>query len=64
MRKTVLLATMLLMAGTAPLLAQTPPGPGKKFGDWAVACRQVKEDGRNAVFCSRTSSCDKAVNGC
>ena len=43
MRKFILAAALLLAAnGTA--FAQSQPEQGKKFGDWAVGCRQFQEN--------------------
>ena len=44
MRKIVLLAGAFVSAAVSTALAQTPSPTDKKFGDWAVACRQLQED--------------------
>lgn len=45
MRKLILTAAALLTAGIGAASAQTPADSGKKFGDWAVGCRQFNKDG-------------------
>ena len=44
MRKFVSLAAALIVSATSVAVAQTPTNVDKKFGDWAVVCRQLKED--------------------
>ena len=44
MRKILLLAGAFVAAAVSTAVAQTPSPTYKKFGDWAVACRQLKGD--------------------
>jgi len=39
-----LMAPVFVFAAVSTANAQTPSPTDKKFGDWAVACRQLKED--------------------
>ena len=39
------MAAALLAAGVGTVAAQTPSEANKKFGNWAYACRTLKEDG-------------------
>ncbi|CAN0473871.1 unnamed protein product, partial [Discosporangium mesarthrocarpum] len=43
--KIVLIAAAIVMAGTGVASAQSLPKTTKKFGDWALSCRQLKTDG-------------------
>jgi invasion protein IalB len=38
------MASVFVFAAVSTANAQTPSPTDKKFGDWAVACRQLKED--------------------
>ncbi|MGB0630281.1 MAG: invasion associated locus B family protein [Alphaproteobacteria bacterium] len=44
MRNIILVAAALIAAAAATANAQTASPTDRKFGDWAVACRQLKED--------------------
>ena len=44
MRNIFLAAAAFVTVGISTAAAQTPSPADKKFGDWAVACRQLKED--------------------
>ncbi len=39
------MAAALLVTGAGTVAAQTPSETNKKFGNWAYACRALKEDG-------------------
>jgi invasion protein IalB len=44
MRIFLLMASVFVFAAVSIANAQTPSPNDKKFGDWAVACRQLNED--------------------
>jgi invasion protein IalB len=44
-RKIILAVAALVAAGTNIAVAQTSPKTTKKFGDWALSCRQLAADG-------------------
>ena len=44
MRKILLLAGAFVAAAVSTAVAQTPSPTDKQFGDWEVACRQLKDD--------------------
>lgn len=45
MRNVILIAAALVAAASNIATAQTTPKTAKKYGDWALSCRQLKADG-------------------
>lgn len=45
MRNVILIAAALVAAAANVAVAQTSPSSAKKYGDWALSCRQLKADG-------------------
>ena len=45
MRKIILIVAAFMLAGANVAAAQSSPKTTKKFGDWALSCRQLKADG-------------------
>jgi len=43
--KFILVVAAMIIAGTNFANAQSSPKTTKKYGDWALSCRQLKADG-------------------